>query len=83
MARGVAAHLNKYDDVNASGSVRGGATVERLTSEMKKDSQIMVPHMLSYLRVRATSPMVTASAILKAKPEDYLKQQNLLSLLPH
>ena len=36
MARGVAAHLNKYDGVNATGSVRGGATVERLTSEMEK-----------------------------------------------
>ena len=36
MTRGVAAHLNKYDGVNASGSVRGGATVEKLTSEMKK-----------------------------------------------
>ena len=35
MARGVTAHLNKYDGVNATGSVRRGATVERLTSEME------------------------------------------------
>ena len=77
MARGVAAH----DDVNATGSVRGAATVVRLTSQMKKDSQIMVPHMLCYLRIRTTSPMVTASAILKTKQEDYFKQQDLLSLL--
>ena len=36
VARGVAAHLNKYDSVNATGSVRGGATVERLTSDIEK-----------------------------------------------
>ena len=36
MARGLAAHLNTHAGVKATGSVRGGATVERLTSEVKK-----------------------------------------------
>ena len=61
--------------------VRGGATVELLTSEVKKSMIKVVSHMLYYLPAQATLATVRVWALLKPKQDHYTKRHDLRSLL--